>query len=59
MRENLRFARPEATDDELWGVLGQARLADLVRSLPDGLGTVVGERGYRLPGGERHVGVHG
>jgi len=53
VRENLRFARPEATDDELWGVLAQARLADLVRSLPDDLGTVVGERGYRLSGGER------
>jgi ABC-type multidrug transport system fused ATPase/permease subunit len=53
VRENLRFARPEATDDELWDALEQARLADLVRSLPDGLGTVVGERGYRFSGGER------
>ncbi len=50
---NLRLARPEATDDELWEVLGRARLADLVASLPDGLDTVVGERGYRLSGGER------
>ena len=53
MRENLRFARPEATDDELWDALRQARLADLVESLPDGLDTVVGERGYRFSGGER------
>jgi ATP-binding cassette subfamily B protein len=53
VRENLRFARPEATDDELWDALRQARLADLVQSLPDGLDTVVGERGYRLSGGER------
>jgi ABC-type multidrug transport system fused ATPase/permease subunit len=53
VRENLRFVRPEATDDELWTVLRQARLSDLVESLPDGLGTVVGERGYRLSGGER------
>ena len=53
VRGNLTFVRPEATDDELWGVLAQARLDDLVRSLPDGLGTVVGERGYRLSGGER------
>ncbi len=53
VRENLRFARPEATDDDLWDSLGKARLADLVGSLPDGLDTVVGERGYRLSGGER------
>jgi ATP-binding cassette, subfamily B, bacterial len=53
VRANLRFARPEATDHELWEVLGRARLATLVRSLPDGLDTVVGERGYRLSGGER------
>ncbi|MEZ0580851.1 ABC transporter ATP-binding protein [Nocardioides sp. MH1] len=50
---NLLFARPEATEDEVWDALERARLADLVRSLPDGLGTVVGERGYRLSGGER------
>jgi ATP-binding cassette subfamily B protein len=53
IRENLLLARPEATDEELWGALGRARLADLVRSLPDQLETVVGERGYRLSGGER------
>ena len=53
IRENLRLARPEASDDELWDALRRARLADLVESLPDGLGTVVGERGYRLSGGER------
>ncbi len=51
--ENLRFARPGATDEELWDTLRRARLADLVASLPDGLDTVVGERGYRLSGGER------
>jgi ABC-type multidrug transport system fused ATPase/permease subunit len=53
VRENLRFARPEASDDALWEVLRQARLADLIESLPDGLDTVVGERGYRFSGGER------
>jgi ABC-type multidrug transport system fused ATPase/permease subunit len=53
VRGNLRFARPEATDDELWDALRQARLAYLVESLPDGLDTVVGERGYRFSGGER------
>jgi len=53
IRANLLFARPEATEDELWEVLRQARLAELIESLPDGLETVVGERGYRLSGGER------
>ncbi|MDP5227749.1 MULTISPECIES: ABC transporter ATP-binding protein [Arthrobacter] len=50
---NLRLPRPEASDGELWAALRQARLEDMVRSLPDGLDTVVGERGYRLSGGER------
>ncbi|MFE0174617.1 ABC transporter ATP-binding protein [Streptomyces sp. NPDC059002] len=53
VRANLLLARPDATEDDLWDVLGRARLDDLVRSLPDGLDTVVGERGYRLSGGER------
>src|SRR5690606_11838491 len=50
---NLRLARPRASDAELWEALTRARLADLVRSLPDQLETVVGGRGYRLSGGER------
>ncbi|MYV44384.1 ATP-binding cassette domain-containing protein [Streptomyces sp. SID2888] len=53
VRANLLLARPDAAEDELWDVLCRARLDDLVRSLPDGLDTVVGERGYRLSGGER------
>ncbi|MEU2908400.1 ABC transporter ATP-binding protein [Streptomyces massasporeus] len=53
VRANLLLARPGATEDDLWDALGRARLDDLVRSLPDGLDTVVGERGYRLSGGER------
>ncbi|MFI1287994.1 ABC transporter ATP-binding protein [Streptomyces sp. NPDC020792] len=53
VRANLLLARPSATDAELWDALRRARLDDLVRSLPDGLDTVVGERGYRLSGGER------
>ncbi|MGY1812998.1 ABC transporter ATP-binding protein [Blastococcus sp. SYSU D00820] len=53
LRSNLLLAAPEATDEELWAVLERARLADLVRALPDGLDTVVGERGYRFSGGER------
>ncbi len=50
---NLRYARPEATDDEVWAALHAAQVGTLVRSLPDGLDTVVGDRGYRLSGGER------
>ncbi|MGQ4335908.1 ABC transporter ATP-binding protein [Streptomyces hayashii] len=53
VRANLLLARPGADDDALWDALRRSRLDDLVRSLPDGLDTVVGERGYRLSGGER------
>jgi len=53
IRANLLFARPDATEGDLWDVLRRAQLADLITSLPDGLETVVGERGYRLSGGER------
>jgi ATP-binding cassette, subfamily B, bacterial len=53
VRANLLLANSKASEEELWDVLSRARLADLVRSLPDGLDTVVGERGYRLSGGER------
>ncbi|MEU4445401.1 ABC transporter ATP-binding protein [Actinosynnema sp. NPDC050801] len=53
IRANLSYPRPGATEDELWDALRRARLDTLVRSLPDGLETVVGERGYRLSGGER------
>ncbi|WP_138732611.1 ABC transporter ATP-binding protein [Modestobacter excelsi] len=50
---NLRYARPEATEEELWAALTGARIAALVHSLPDGLDTVVGDRGYRMSGGEK------
>jgi ABC-type multidrug transport system fused ATPase/permease subunit len=53
VRGNLLFARPDATEAELWEVLKRSRLADLIASLPDRLDTMVGERGYRLSGGER------
>jgi ATP-binding cassette subfamily B protein len=53
IRANLLYARPEATDDQLWEALRGARIADLVRSLPEGLDTVVGDRGYRMSGGEK------
>ena len=51
--ENLRYARPDATDDQLWAALQGAQIDDVVRALPDGLDTVVGERGYRFSGGEK------
>ena len=53
LRENLLLARPDATEHDLWESLRRVRLDDLVRELPDGLDTVVGERGYRFSGGER------
>jgi ABC-type multidrug transport system fused ATPase/permease subunit len=53
IRENLRLARPEATDAELHAVLHRARLEDWIASLPDGLDTPVGEEGSRLSGGQR------
>jgi len=50
---NLRYARPGASDAEIEAALRRAHVWDLVASLPDGVGTVVGDRGYRLSGGER------
>jgi ATP-binding cassette subfamily B protein len=51
--ENLRYAQPDATEEDMWAALRGAQVADLVRSLPEGLDTVVGERGYRFSGGEK------
>ncbi len=53
VRENLRFACPEATDEEIEDAARTARIHDLIASLPDGYDTVVGERGYRFSGGEK------
>src|SRR3954447_6947879 len=53
IRANLRYARPAATDEEIFAALDAAQIGALVRALPDGLDTVVGDRGYRLSGGER------
>jgi ATP-binding cassette subfamily B protein len=53
IRANLLYARPLATDDQIWEALGAAQISSLVDALPDGLETVVGDRGYRLSGGER------
>ena len=51
--DNLRYAKPEATDDELVAAATAARIHDVISALPDGYRTVVGERGYRLSGGEK------
>ncbi|MEO5665205.1 MAG: ATP-binding cassette domain-containing protein, partial [Nocardioides sp.] len=53
IRTNLLYARPEADEAAIWQSMEAAQIATLVRSLPDGLDTVVGDRGYRLSGGER------
>ncbi len=50
---NLRYAKPEATDAELDEACRGARILDMIRELPDGYDTVVGERGYRMSGGEK------
>ncbi|CAM4118102.1 ABC transporter ATP-binding protein [Nocardiopsis gilva] len=50
---NLRYARPEATDEELVEAMRAAQLGRLLETLPDGLDTMVGDRGYRLSGGEK------
>ncbi|MFE9886045.1 ABC transporter ATP-binding protein [Streptomyces scopuliridis] len=51
--ENLRFAKPEATDEEIETAARAAQIHDHIASLPDGYGTLVGERGYRFSGGEK------
>jgi ATP-binding cassette subfamily B protein len=53
IRENLRFASPEASDEELEAAARAAQIHALIASLPDGYDTVVGERGYRFSGGEK------
>ena len=53
IKENLRYGKSDATEEEMWKALENARLSDFVRSLPDGLDTEVGERGTRLSGGQK------
>ncbi|MCC5952110.1 MAG: ABC transporter ATP-binding protein [Acidimicrobiia bacterium] len=53
VRSNLRYARPDATDEELEAACRAARIHHVIAALPDGYDTVVGERGYRLSGGEK------
>jgi ATP-binding cassette, subfamily B, bacterial len=51
--DNLRYARPDATDDEMRAACESAQIMNLIQQLPDGFNTVVGDRGYRLSGGEK------
>jgi len=53
IRENLRFAKPDATDEEIEQAAEAARIHHVIAALPDGYDTVVGERGYRFSGGEK------
>ncbi|HLT83742.1 MAG TPA: ATP-binding cassette domain-containing protein, partial [Phototrophicaceae bacterium] len=53
VRENLRYARPEATDEEIEAAARAAQVHDVITSLPDGYDTVVGARGHRFSGGEK------
>ena len=53
VRDNLRYARPEATEDELITAATAASIHDRVMELPEGYDTIVGERGYKLSGGEK------
>jgi ATP-binding cassette subfamily B protein len=53
VRDNLRFAKPDATDDEIEAAAAAAQIHELISTLPEGYDTVVGERGYRFSGGEK------
>jgi ATP-binding cassette subfamily B protein len=53
IRENLLFAKPDATEGDIDAALAGAQIATMVATLPDGIDTVVGDRGYRLSGGEK------
>jgi ATP-binding cassette subfamily B protein len=53
IRENMRYARPDATDAQIESALRAAQIWELVASLPAGLDTILGERGYRMSGGEK------
>ena len=53
IRANLLYANPQASDDDMWAACEDAQIAHMIRELPDQLDTVVGDRGYRLSGGEK------
>lgn len=53
IRTNLLYANPGASESDLWRVLEQAQISEMIRELPEGVDTVVGDRGHRLSGGEK------
>jgi ATP-binding cassette subfamily C protein len=53
LQENMRWASPESSDEDIWNALQMASAADFVRTLPEGLMTIMGDRGVRLSGGQR------
>ena len=53
LRDNLKLAKPDATDDEIWAALDNANASPFVRELPEKLDTIAGERGVRFSGGEK------
>jgi ATP-binding cassette subfamily B protein len=53
IRANLVYAKPDATDEQLWRACEDAQIAQMISELPEGLDTVVGDRGHRLSGGEK------
>ena len=50
---NLRYAKADASDEEMWSACDAAQIGDFIRTLPNGMETIVGERGHRLSGGEK------
>jgi len=53
LRDNIRYGRPDATDQEVWDAADMARCMSFIKQLPDGLDTIVGDRGAKLSGGQR------
>lgn len=53
VRENLLFAQPDASEEQMWAALNAARVDEVIAALPEGLDTLVGSRGYRFSGGEQ------
>ena len=53
LRDNIRYGRPNATDEEVWDAAEMARCLTFIKQLPDGLDTIVGDRGAKLSGGQR------
>lgn len=58
LRENIAYGRLDASEEEIWQAVRQAHLEDLVNGYPDGLNTVIGERGVKLSGGQKAAAFH-